>query len=275
MLKVEALPKRRADSHKGDYGRLFILAGSKGMLGAALLCGRAAIRSGAGLVYLGVPGRSVDQVNCAVPELITLGLDRVGDYERLPFNFTALALGPGLGERRSIAEKVLSYLSRKRFPSPIILDADALAIFNGRPEKLAALDLNLVLTPHPGEMSRLSGLSIEEIQRNRLEIASGFAHRYNCLLVLKGRRTVVADPAGNTYVNKTGNPGLATAGTGDVLTGMIASFCAQGLPNWQAAVQGVRLHGQAGDLAAKEKGEYGLIATDVIEKIPYAIRQSN
>lgn len=275
MLKVEPLPKRRADSHKGDYGRLFVLAGSRGMLGAALLCGRAAIRSGSGLVYLGVPERSVDQVNCAAPELITLGIDRVGGYERLPFNFTALALGPGLGERRSIAEKILNYLSRKRFPSPIILDADALAIYNGRPEKLAALDLNLILTPHPGELSRLSGLSIEDIQRNRQEIASGFAHRYHCLLVLKGQRTVVADPAGNTYVNKTGNPGLATAGTGDVLTGMIASFCAQGLTNWQAAVQGVRLHGLAGDLAAKEKGEYGLIATDVIEKIPYAIRQSN
>ncbi|MFA6170802.1 MAG: NAD(P)H-hydrate dehydratase [Candidatus Margulisiibacteriota bacterium] len=274
MLKVD-LPKRRADSHKGDFGRLFVLAGSRGMLGAALLCGRAAIRSGTGLVYLAVPDRCADQVNCAAPELITLGVDGLRDFERLPFNFTALALGPGLSERRVIAEKILNYLSKKRFPSPIVLDADALAVYNGRPEKLAALDLNLILTPHPGEMSRLSGLSVEEIQRNRLEIAAGFAHRYNCLLVLKGRRTVVADPSGNTYVNKTGNPGLATAGTGDVLTGMIAGFCAQGLSARQAAVNGVGLHGLAGDLAAKDKGEYGLIATDVIEKIPYAIRQSN
>ncbi|MBU0629869.1 MAG: NAD(P)H-hydrate dehydratase [Candidatus Margulisbacteria bacterium] len=270
MLKAE-LHKRPLTSHKGDFGRLFILAGSTGMLGAALLCSRAAMRTGTGLVYLGVPSRSMDQVNCATPEVITAGIDRVSDYERLPYEFSSIAIGPGLGGRRHIAEGILSYLSKKRFASPVIIDADALAIFNGRPEKPPLLDLNLILTPHPGEMSRLCGLSVEEIQRHRLEVASGFAHKYNCVLVLKGHRTIVADPNGKTYENKTGNPGMATAGTGDVLTGVIGALAARGLSAWSAATLGVRVHGAAGDLALKDKGENGLIATDVIEQLPYAI----
>ncbi|OGC11264.1 NAD(P)H-hydrate dehydratase [candidate division WOR-1 bacterium RIFOXYA12_FULL_52_29] len=270
MLKAE-LPKRPQNSHKGDFGRLFILAGSSGMLGAALLCGRAAARAGAGLIYLGVPSRSMDQVNCATPEVITAAIDRVGDFDRLSHDFTSIALGPGLGDRRTIAEKILANLSRKRFASPIVLDADALAVYNGRPEKLPSRDLKLILTPHPGEMSRLCGLSVEEINRHRREIAGGFAHKYNCVLVIKGQRTVVADPDGKIFENRTGNPGLATAGTGDVLTGIIGALAARGLSSWSAATIGVKVHGSAGDLAAKEKGENGLIASDVIEQLPYAL----
>lgn len=279
MLKINDLkkifPKRLPGTNKGDYGKAFVLAGSEGMIGAAILCGRAAIRSGAGLVFLDIPKKYETKINLSTPEIIIQGNGTVNRIAEAVQRMDALAIGPGLGERRKLVRPLLSRLSREKFTIPLILDADGINAFAGKGSQLSKLKLKMILTPHPGEMARLIGKSISEIQKRRQELALAVAKYFNCIVVLKGHGTVVADNQGKLFVNRTGNPGMATAGTGDVLTGMIVSFAAQGLSAWEAAVAGVYLHGKAGDLAAKEKGEYGMIASDIIEKIPYAIRKIN
>lgn len=258
------LSKRKPNTHKGDYGKVFILAGSEGMLGAAVLCSRGALRVGAGLVYLNVPGNLRDIANLATPEVILSDLEPA-------FTADAIVIGPGLGNRRRDARDLLFKLNFKKVQTPIVLDADGLNAFPDDKESLKKLDLNLILTPHPGELSRLLGRSIPDIQKNRERSATEAAKLFNCLVVLKGHRTVIADKTGKVKVNETGNPGMATAGVGDVLAGMIGGLIGQGLPIKEAVTAGVYLHGLAGDLAAKEKGEYGMIATDLVEKIPAAI----
>ncbi|MDD5593207.1 MAG: NAD(P)H-hydrate dehydratase [Candidatus Margulisbacteria bacterium] len=265
-------PKRPPDSHKGDFGKVFILAGSEGMLGAAILCGRGALRIGAGLVYLGCPLKARDTVNCATPEIIVVGGDKAADYLTAAQKADAIAVGPGLGWRRDIARDMLFKLSDEKFSGPVVVDADGLNAFIGDISALEKLQLKLVLTPHPGEMARLLGQKSAEIQKNREKTAAETAKLLKCTVVLKGYRTVVADQGGALYINETGNPGLATGGVGDVLTGMIVGLAARGIPAFEAAAAAVYLHGLAGDLAAKEKGEYGLIASDLIEKIPNAIQ---
>ncbi len=257
-------PKRRADSHKGDYGKVYILAGSAGMLGAAALCSRGALRVGAGLVYLLIPDGCRDCLNLATPEVIVPRDDRPAAAAQ------AVAIGPGLGEFRGRAKGLLLKLQQNKFSGPVILDADGLNAFSGLKE-LGKLKLNLVLTPHPGELARLLGLTSQAVQRDRKKVAAETARALNCVVVLKGHRTVVADGRGEVYINNTGNPGMATAGAGDVLTGMIAGLAAQGAAAFDAAAAGVYLHGLAGDLAAREVGEYGLIASDLVERIPKAI----
>jgi NAD(P)H-hydrate epimerase len=255
------LPKRKLDTHKGDYGKVFILAGSEGMLGAAVLCSRGALRVGAGLVYLSVPRNLRDVANLATPEVIISNEDPA-------YSADAIAIGPGLGVRSRSARDLLYRLNLKKVKVPIVLDADGLNAFPGK------LDLNLILTPHPGEMGRLLDLSTSEVQKKREKVALKAAQLFNCIVVLKGQHTVIADKSGKVSVNKTGNPGMASAGMGDVLTGMIAGLAGQGIGSYDAAVWGVYLHGLAGDLAAKQKGEYGLIASDVVDKIPEAILQA-
>ncbi len=255
-------PPRRAETHKGDYGRVFILAGSPGMLGAAVLCSRGALRTGAGLVYLAAPGG--DCLNLATPEVIVAADDRSAAAAQ------AVAVGPGLGERRGRARELLRRLQRERFTGPVVVDADGLNAFAALAD-LKPFALRLVLTPHPGELARLLGRTAAEIQRDRVKSATEAARSLGCVVVLKGHRTVVTDGRGAPYINNTGNPGMATAGAGDVLTGMIAGLAAQGLDPWHAAAAGVHLHGLAGDLAARAKGEYGLIASDLVEHIPAAI----
>lgn len=265
-------PKRKKESHKGDYGRVFLLAGSAGMLGAGVLCSRGALRAGAGLVYLAVPGKCRDIVNLATPEVIVIGADKASDYFTAAVAADAIAVGPGLGERRVQARELLGKLNREKYAGPVIIDADGLNAFAGDLAALLNLKLKLILTPHPGEMARLLGQTIEAVQKNREKTAAATAKRLNCVVVLKGHRTIVADSQGASYINNTGNPGMASGGVGDVLTGLIAGLAAQGKSPFQAAAAGVYLHGLAGDLAAKEKGEYGMIASDLVEKIPHALQ---
>ena len=264
-------PARKPESHKGDYGKLFVHAGSAGMLGAALLCSRGALRVGAGLVYLGVPLEVRDAVNLATPEVIVIGGAGAGEYLAVALGSTAVALGPGLGQRRALARELLFKLSEAGFGCPVVLDADGLNAFAGELPALQKLQLKLILTPHPGEMARLWGRKVEEVEQDRQKIALETARLLGCVVVLKGHQTVVVDAAGASYINNTGNPGMAGGGSGDVLTGMIAGLAAQGAAPRAAAVAGVYLHGLAGDLAAKEKGEYGMIASDLVDHIPEAI----
>jgi hydroxyethylthiazole kinase-like uncharacterized protein yjeF len=286
---------RRLDAHKGDFGHIFILAGSIRFSGAALLCAEAAMRSGAGLVTLGVPkGLIQATIKLKPKEVMVLPLAETSDgsasessYKKVKAflkNINVLLVGPGIGQSKStqgLARKLISTVDK-----PMVIDADGLNALVGhldllqasgcRPHAACSLQpVVRILTPHPGEMSRLLGVSIKKIQDNRKEIAKKFAKDYKVTLVLKGHNTLVADFAGNLYINKTGNPGMATAGSGDVLTGIIGAFLGQGLNAFNAARYAVYLHGLAGDLAAKKKTQLGMIASDIIEKIPEAIRISS
>lgn len=245
------------------------------MLGAAILCSRGALRSGAGLVYLGAPLNARDIINLATPEVIVIGGDNAKQFFTIAERSNAVAIGPGLGERKAMARDLLLHLKNTQYAFPIVVDADGLNALSGEPQLFKQLGLKLILTPHPGEMGKLIGKSVNDIQKDRKAAALSAAERFNSIVVLKGYRTVVADPQGKSYINQTGNPGMATAGVGDVLTGMIAGLAAQGFSAWDAAVFGVYLHGRAGDLAAKEKGESGMIASDLIEKLPYAISKNS
>ncbi len=260
----DLIPKRKLDSNKSDYGRVLLIAGSNGMLGSGILATRAALRSGSGLVYWAVPKELVNPANISVPEAI------IKNYDELKIvKPNVVAVGPGL-TTSNIALRNTHY-ALQSFACPLVIDADALNIISKDPKMLTKLPKNCVLTPHPLEMARLIGLSVEDIQGNRIKIAKEYANRWNVVLVLKGHHTVVADPSGKTYVNKTGNPGMATAGMGDVLTGIIASFIGQNISVFDAARLAVYCHGLAGDMCAKDKGEYGIIASDIVEYIPKAI----
>jgi len=277
-----ALKRREPDTHKGDYGHLLIVAGSPGKAGAAALSARAALRSGAGLLTVAAPLGIVPVIQQLIAEAMcipsaesidgTLGIGAEDELFKSAGKMTACAIGPGLSRHHETVQTVRSLV--RRCAVPMVIDADGLNALAGALDILKRAKAPVVLTPHPGEMARLADLSSEDVQRDRINVASSFAERYNVVLVLKGAATVIATPSGDVYVNASGNPGMATAGTGDALTGMIGSFLAQGYPAVQAACLGVTLHGRAGDLAAKEKGEAGMIAGDLIEKIPDAIRET-
>ncbi|MDD4981763.1 MAG: NAD(P)H-hydrate dehydratase [Candidatus Omnitrophota bacterium] len=273
--------RRRLKSNKGDFGRIFILAGSSQYSGAAILCSLAALRSGAGLVTLGIPQginsaiikiKPVEVMTLPLPEtkegsLGISGFDRIKTFLE---KCDLAVIGPGLTQNISTQKLLLKLLSK--IDKPMVIDADGLNALVGHLNLLSNMH---VLTPHPKEMSRLSGLSISDIQGNRSEVAKKFAKKYKITLVLKGHKTVVSDYSGNLYINKTGNPGMATAGSGDVLTGMIAAFMGQGLGAFEAGKFAVYLHGLAGDLAAKEKTQISLIASDIIDKITEALKRAS
>ncbi|MDD3087202.1 MAG: NAD(P)H-hydrate dehydratase [Candidatus Omnitrophica bacterium] len=273
--------RRRLKSNKGDFGRIFILAGSSQYSGAAILCSLAALRSGAGLVTLGIPQginsaiikiKPVEVMTLPLPEtkegsLGISGFDRIKTFLE---KCDLAVIGPGLTQNISTHKLLLKLLSK--IDKPMVIDADGLNALVGHLNLLSNMH---VLTPHPKEMSRLSGLSISDIQGNRSEVAKKFAKKYKITLVLKGHKTVVSDYSGNLYINKTGNPGMATAGSGDVLTGMIAAFMGQGLGAFEAGKFAVYLHGLAGDLAAKEKTQISLIASDIIDKITEALKRAS
>lgn len=231
------------------------------MTGAAVLASRGALRAGAGLTYLAVPEKLVNFVDSQTPEVITVPVEK---YKTVKPN--VIAIGPGLGTS-SKAKKILTY--HISHITPLVIDADAINIFAQRPQKLK----NAVITPHPGEMARLLKKEIKDIQKNREALALETAKKYSCVVVLKGNKTVIADPKGNSIINPTGNPGMASGGIGDVLTGMIAGFIGQGMSLFDAAVAGVFLHGLAGDMAAGEKGQRGMIASDLVEKISNALQK--
>ncbi len=275
---IEKIPVRREDTHKGDYGKVFVIAGSRGMTGAAFLCSQGAIRSGSGLVINGIPESLNAIMETKLTEVMTLplketaacslGLKAKADILDFAGKCDVVAIGPGLGrdaETRALIKELIVDIEQ-----PVVLDADGINAFEGELEILRKRPGRTVITPHPGEMARLMGKDAVEIQANRVDIARSVAEVAGVVVCLKGHRTVVASPEGMTYVNETGNSGMASGGTGDVLTGMIASFIGQGVDEFSAAVSGVYLHGLAGDIAAEKKGPFGLIASDLLKFMPEA-----
>jgi ADP-dependent NAD(P)H-hydrate dehydratase len=281
LRSVPRLPPRDPEGHKGTYGRVLVVAGSRGMSGAAILCGRATLRGGAGLVQVAAPEGIVPVVAGADPCYLTaplpedehgrLGEEVVSRLLPLVEASKVMVMGPGLGESETVARLILEVLRRTRVR--LVLDADALNSLVGRLDELAgALEEQpgrVVLTPHPGEFARLAGTDIASVQDRRRDHAARLAGRLNAVVVLKGRGTVVTD-GHYAYLNTTGNPGMATGGTGDVLAGLIAALCAQGLEGFAAAQLGVHLHGLAGDLARDDLGEVSLIASDLLTYLPKA-----
>ncbi|MGI5876601.1 MAG: NAD(P)H-hydrate dehydratase [Dethiobacteria bacterium] len=275
------LPRRQLDSHKGSNGRVLILAGSPGMTGAATMAGEAALRGGAGLVYVGTAEEISYIVEGKLKEVITLGfpgdgkgnmtVDGVKQIAKQAGNCQALAFGPGL---KPDAETLKLYSElAKEINVPMVVDAGGLGALALSPEILLKNNRSLILTPHPGEMSRLTGIDIANVQQKRWELAAAKAAEWNAVVVLKGTNTVIALPNGDVYINPTGNPVLATAGTGDLLTGLIASLLAQGLQPEMAAICGVYIHGLAADLLSSESGKAGFIAGDVLQMFPRAINE--
>lgn len=267
--------ERPADSNKGSYGRLLALCGSNGMMGAAVMSVRAALRCGVGLAVSAVP-RSLYPIAAAhlcEPVFCLLDETENGDFSSAACSSlhvqysraSAILLGCGLGTSGGAEALVLDCLSQAT--CPIVLDADGINIIAGHINILKTVSAPLILTPHPGEMARLTGLSIEQIQSNRQEAARHFVDEYGVTLVLKGHQTLIASPDHSVLKNETGNPGMATGGSGDVLAGMIASFLAQGMAPREAAMCGVHLHGLAGDKAAERLSQHAMLPTDIIEEL--------
>ena len=258
------LNTRTRHSHKGDYGKALLIEGSLGKMGAAILSGRASLRAGVGLLTLHIPGCGYHIIQTALPEAM-VSLDRGQDFlETLPEHlepYQAIGIGPGIDTNSQTREMLARLLSK--ISVPLILDADALNILSLQPKLIKDLPPGSILTPHLKEFERLVGPSDNGF--HRLEQQLEFSKKHNCYLVLKGAYSSVATPDGQVYFNSTGNPGMATAGAGDVLTGIITSLAAQGYAPFEAAVIGVFLHGLAGDHARDLKGEESLIASDIIE----------
>ncbi len=279
---LRSLPSRSPDFHKGQAGRALIVAGSAGMPGAAVMTTLAALRVGAGLVYGAVPNRirgifhrrimegivvplPESERDCLTPESLPMILDASEGKD-------AAAVGPGIGFDRKTGKMIRSLLQDLRIP--VVLDADGINLVAEDPSILKKSPAPLILTPHPGEMGRLTGTSREILRTRKVDLAREFAVTFRVILVLKGAGTVVADPTGRVWINTSGNPGMATAGTGDVLTGMITGLLAQGLEPVEAAKVGVYLHGLCGDRAAGRCGERSLLARDLIREIPSLLRSS-
>ena len=269
------LPKRPAESHKGDYGKLLILGGCVGYSGAPNLCARAAVRSGAGLVYLGVPAPIYEITAVKQDEAMPFPLpaEEQGGvsgqavdiiFEKLR-GCDVCAAGPGMGRGAGTAAVVRALL--ERCEKPLVLDADALNVLAGELSLLKAHRGTVVLTPHDGEFARLGG----SLNGDRAECALRFAAEYGCILVLKGHRTIVAFPDGEVYITTHGNPGMAKGGSGDVLTGVTAAMLGQ-MPAARAVPTAVYLHSYAGDLCAEKLGEYAMTASDLIETLPEATK---
>lgn len=275
----ELVPPRQVDSHKGDYGHVLVVAGSWGKTGAAHLTALGALRSGAGLVTVATPRSCLPIVAAMAPEYMTLSLDesRAGHIDAesveqvLSFERDVIAIGPGLGTDEGVGTFVRTLLARGSVP--LVLDADALNVLARDPESLNGRDSgrDVIITPHPGEMARLVGLSPDEVQANRIEVARSFATSRNLYVILKGHRTLIATPDGKVFINPTGNPGMATGGAGDLLTGMIAAWLGQLLDTEAACKLAVFLHGLAGDLAEADEGELAMTATDIAGRIGDAV----
>lgn len=273
--------KRPVTGHKGNFGRVFILAGSRGMTGAAHLAGMGALRSGAGLVTLGIPDAVYLVIAKRESELMvrpfpstkmgTLAFKARTEIKNFCSGQDVLALGPGLSQNISTQKLIRATLRETALP--LIIDADGINALKGNWEVLHFCRNRAVLTPHPGEFVRVFGGSLSDAGPLRRQRAFEAAQKSGTVIVLKGHRTVVASPRGEIYVNTTGNAGMATAGSGDVLTGVIAAFVGQGCSLFEAACLGAYVHGLAGDLAAKHVGPVGLIAGDLIRLLPEAIKR--
>ncbi len=279
------LAPRPRDSNKGMYGHVLIVGGSFGKSGAAAMAGMAALRAGAGLSTVATPTRVLSSVASFGAELMTEPLPETsagsiavtaadsGRFLELTKPMTVVGIGPGIGRNSETVEFVHQAVHQTKVP--LVLDADGLNAFEGQTHLLDGRHRPLVLTPHPGEMSRLAGISVKAVQADRLKVARTFARDHHLLLVLKGDRTIIALPDGTAWVNPTGNPGMATGGTGDILTGMTAGVLAQ-MPSAhaRATIAAVYMHGLAGDVARERMGEHSLVATDLLDALPEAFRRS-
>jgi len=275
------LPKRKNATHKGDYGRLFVLAGSMGLTGAAIMACTSALKCGAGLITLGCASELNTIFETAMTEVMTKPLpSRNGSILSSNTNLIlkqikssdVCLIGPGLGRSEDIISIVRVCLTNS--DTPIIADADALYAVSKDISVLKDRQCDLILTPHIGEFSRITGIDSAQILAEPEKYASEFAHRHSLTLVLKSHRTLICTPDGKTYANLLGNPGMATGGTGDVLAGAIASFAAQGMKLTEAAKSGVYIHSLAADMAAMETGEYSLTPSDILGYISHAIKYS-
>jgi NAD(P)H-hydrate epimerase len=272
---------RKPSSHKGNFGHLLVIAGSPGMTGAATLTALSALRVGAGLVTLGIPESLNPILEIKLTEVMTLPLpetpqktlssEAFGKIKEFAGRCRAMALGPGISveeETRKLVEMIIRDLS-----IPLVLDADGINNLVGEVSLLQQYTAPLIITPHPGEMSRLLEIEVAQVQKDRIESTVALAKLARAIAVLKGAGTIIADKEGESWINSTGNPGMASGGTGDVLTGIIGGLLVQGFSPLSVAQIGVYLHGLAGDLAAQKKGETSLIAGDVLENLPDAIRR--
>ena len=291
---AQQLAPRARDANKGSYGHVLVIGGSLGKAGAAAMAGFSALRAGAGLSTVATPKSVLATVAAFHPELMTepqpetaagtISLRALGPGLNSLLERKTLAIGPGISRNSETADFVRTIVQAAEKSSVgnlvgdsivnLVVDADALNAFEGAAEKLNGRGRTVVITPHPGEMSRLTGLSIAEIQAHRLEIARDFAREHELIVVLKGHRTLIAAPDGAVWVNPTGNPGMATGGTGDILTGMVAGLIAQHPQQaLEATALAVYLHGLAGDLASESVGENSLVATDLVRFLPQAFAQ--
>ena len=269
------LPRRDPAGHKGDFGKLLCVCGSVGYTGAPVFASRAAVRTGAGLVFLAVPEQAWPVVAVKSEEAMPFPLPETAEgrlsllaeepIRQRAASCDAVLIGCGLGRDRQTDALVRKLLDIDR---PLVLDADGLNALDGCPELLQRRTAPTVLTPHEGEFLRLGG----DLSRGREAAAAAFSRKYGVYLVLKGHRTLVADPEGRLAVNETGNSGMAKGGSGDVLAGMIVSLLGQGCGAFDACCAAVWLHGRAGDRAAADKGERGMTPTDLLEQIPYAMK---
>jgi len=281
LLEEEEIRKwlsvpRRLDTHKGDYGHLLVIAGSVGKTGAAAMACEAALRMGAGLVTLAIPKSLNAIMEMKLTEVMTeplpetpkqtLSLRAFNSLLRLCEKKRAVIIGPGIGTFKETQSLILKLI--KTLDIPIILDADGLTALSTQPKTLPAANRSLILTPHPGEMARLINSTAKEVQEDRIGVSRKFSQSNHVHLVLKGFRTLIATPKGEVFINPTGNPGMASGGTGDVLTGMIGGLICQGFDILTSLQISVYLHGLAGDNVAQEMGEKSLVATDIIERIP-------
>ncbi len=273
---------RPADSNKGNFGHVLVIGGSVGKAGSVAMAGFSVLRAGAGLSTVATPKSVLSTVAGFHPETMTEPLPETdegtialsaleyGRMDQLVEHKTVLAIGPGISRQEETSQFVRTVVTK--YKVPMVLDADGLNAFEGRAAELRAGDL--VITPHPGEMSRLTGLSIPEVQRDRVNVARNFAREHGVIVVLKGHRTLVAKPDGEVWANTTGNAGMATGGTGDILTGMVAGMMAQHKSRIAEAVcAAVYLHGMAGDVACESVGEQSLVATDLVRALPEAMRR--
>ncbi len=288
MQEVKDIPKIKArdrDSHKTNFGRLFVLAGSQGMLGAACLCTQACMRSGAGLVTLGIPASLQPYAAIKLTSAMTKGFAETPEHTLSDTGLDAIlefaekqdvvALGPGLSQHpntQQLVQRLVPFISK-----PLVIDADGLNALAKQPNLLEQRKALTIVTPHPGEFIRIykmgqeSNLQPETLSKHRITYAGSFAREFHCVVVLKYARTIVTDGE-LYYINTTGNPGMANGGSGDVLTGVIAALVGQHFSGWEAAQIGVWAHGYAGDLVAQELGEMGMLAEDVVLRLPLAFR---
>ena len=277
---VPLVRPRPIASHKGSFGHIVVVAGSVGKTGAGAMVGLGAARAGAGLVTVAVPASLHELMEMKLTEVMTEPLPETADQtvataalprlERLLQGKQALALGPGLSVQDETRQVVVSLVERS--PCPLVLDADGVNALVGHLDVLGRARAPVIITPHPGEMGRLLGCSADEVQSQRLSVVQSFSKEHGVTLLLKGARSIIGGPGGRLAVNSTGNPGLASGGTGDVLTGLIAGFLAQGIGPFDAACLGAYCHGKAADRLMARFGDRGILATDLLQEVPVVLK---